>query len=365
MSVRDYGYMRMAYGLARKAIGRVSPNPYVGAVIVRSGEIVGSGFHEGPGKPHAEVVALRQAGARARGATLYVTLEPCVHWGRTPPCVEALVEARLARVVVSDLDPNPLVLRKGVARLRREGLRVECGLLADENRKLNEAYLKYITRRVPFVILKTAISLDGRMATRTGESRWVSSAAARDYVHLLRGECDAVMAGINTVLRDDPRLTVRHAQGGGRAVVRVVLDSDLRLPPRAKLLATLDRGGVIVFAGERAPVRRQADLEKRGARVVRVPGRGGRLDLRAVLSKLGSLEIASVLVEGGGLLAADFLERRLADKLLLVVAPKLIGGREAPAFVAGRGAARMSGALELRCVRTFRLGPDTVVEGYL
>ncbi len=364
MNIEDYGYMRMAYGLARKAVGRVSPNPYVGAVIVRRGAIVGTGYHDGPGRPHAEVVALRQAGGRAQGATLYVTLEPCVHWGRTPPCVDSLLAAGLRRVVISELDPNPLVLKRGAARLRREGLTVEWGLLAEENRRLNEAYIKYITRRTPFVTVKAAVSLDGRMATRTRESQWISSAAAREYAHFLRGECDSLMVGINTVLRDDPQLTIRRPRGNDKPLTRVVVDSSLRFPPRARLISTQARGKVIVFTRDDASRRKAKILEKKGITVVRVPGKAGRLDLGAVLAWLGSNEISSVLIEGGSTLTSTVLEERLADKVLLTIAPKLIGGRGAPAFVAGRGTARLSEAMALKSVRSFALGPDIIVEGY-
>ncbi len=365
MNLEDYGYMRMAYALARKAPGRVSPNPYVGAVLVREGTIIGTGYHEGPGCPHAEVVALRRAGRRAQGATLYVTLEPCVHWGRTPPCVDSLISARLRRVVVSSVDPNPLVRKRGLARLKREGIEVECGLLGEENRRLNETYSKYITRRLPFITIKAAVSLDGRMATRTGESRWVSSPAAREYAHLVRSENDALMVGVGTVLSDDPRLTIRLPRRKARPLTRVVLDTDLRFPSRARLASTLDQGPLVIFSGPGAPVRKAGALRRRGIQVVTVRARDGRLDLEAVLSWLGRQEISSVLVEGGSRLAASVLDQRLADKVLLFLAPKLVGGPGAPAFVAGRGAVRMPGAVELRNVRTFSIGPDTIVEGYV
>lgn len=365
MTFEDYGYMRMAYGLARKAVGRVSPNPYVGAVIVRGGAIVGTGYHDGPGRPHAEVVAVGRAGRLAKGATMYVTLEPCVHWGRTPPCVDSLLAAGLRRVVISDLDPNPLVLKRGLARLRREGLEVDWGLLAEENRCLNEAYIKYITRSIPFVTVKAAVSLDGRMATRIGESQWISSAAAREYAHLLRRECDALMVGINTILRDDPLLTIRHPGGKGKSLTRVVIDSGLRFPPGARLVSTRGKGKVIVFSGKDAPDRKAESLRRKGITIVRVPGRAGRLDLQAVLAWLGSNEIASVLIEGGSALASTVLEERLADKVLLTISPKLLGGKDAPAFIAGEGTARMSEAMRLKSVRSFALGPDIIVEGYL
>jgi diaminohydroxyphosphoribosylaminopyrimidine deaminase/5-amino-6-(5-phosphoribosylamino)uracil reductase len=366
MNAADYGYMQMAYGLAEKAVGRASPNPYVGAVIVRDGVIVGSGFHEGPGLPHAEIVALRRAGRRAVGATAYLTLEPCVHWGRTPPCIDSVIEARLKRVVVSDFDPNPLVYKKGVRRLRQNGVKVETGLLAARNRRLNEAYIKYITRRVPFVTVKAAVTLDGRMATRAFDSRWISSQAARDYVHLLRGEGDALMVGINTVLRDDPLLTVRHPRWKNKSLARVILDSRLRLPLKARVLTTRSRGKVFVFTRKDSSPAKAEALAKAGASVVRLPGARGRVDLAAALEWLGRNEVAGLLVEGGGTLASSFFERRLADKVLLVFSPKLVGGREAPAFIAGdKGAALLKDGIILKDTRSFGLGPDLFMEGYL
>jgi diaminohydroxyphosphoribosylaminopyrimidine deaminase/5-amino-6-(5-phosphoribosylamino)uracil reductase len=366
MNSLDYGYMQMAYGLAEKAIGRASPNPYVGAVIVRDGIIVGSGFHEGPGLPHAEIVALRLAGRRAERATAYITLEPCVHWGRTPPCINSVLAARLKRVVVSDLDPNPLVYKKGVRRLVQSGVKVETGLLAARNRRLNEAYIKYITRRTPFVTVKAAVTLDGRMATRAFDSRWISSEAARDYIHLLRGESDALMVGIDTVLRDDPLLTVRHPQWKDKSMARAIIDSRLRLPLKARVLSTLDRGRVFVFTRKDSSRAKAEALEKAGASVVRLPGAGDRVNLSAALAWLGRNEIAGLLVEGGGRLASSFFQRRLVDKVLLVFSPKLVGGREAPAFIAGdKGVARLKDGIVLKGIRAFALGPDLIMEGYL
>ncbi len=366
MNYEDYGFMRMAYGLAERAVGKASPNPYVGAVIVKNGIIVGSGFHEGPGRPHAEIAALRQAGRRAEHATAYITLEPCVHWGRTPPCVDSLIEARLRRVVVSDLDRNPLVFKKGLGRLQREGIKVEEGLLRDWNRILNEVYIKYITRRVPFIALKAAMTLDGRMATRTYDSRWISAGVTRDYIHLLRGEYDALMVGIKTILRDDPRLTVRHPHWPTKRLIRVIVDSRLSLPPEAQVLRTLDLGQVLVFTRADSSRQKAEALERAGARVIRVRGAGRRVDLRAVLAWLGGNDIAGVLVEGGATLASALLQDRLADKLILTLSPKLVGGKTAPAFVAGeKGASRLAEALSLKRARSFALGPDIIVEGYL
>jgi diaminohydroxyphosphoribosylaminopyrimidine deaminase/5-amino-6-(5-phosphoribosylamino)uracil reductase len=209
-NLRDVAYLDMAYGLAEKALGFASPNPLVGAVVVKKDRIIGLGYHEGAGRPHAEIMALEQARRHSAGSTLYVTLEPCVHWGRTPPCVDAIIKARLKRVVVSALDPNPHVFQKGIQKLKEAGLEVEAGLLRERNERLNEAYAKYITRKIPFMALKAAVSLDGRIATKAFDSRWISSAEMREYIHLLRGEYDAVMIGASTLIRDDPRLTARH-----------------------------------------------------------------------------------------------------------------------------------------------------------
>ena len=360
----DAAYLEMAYGLAEKAVGRTSPNPCVGAVIVRDGRIVGYGHHEAAGEPHAEIIALRRAGARAKGATLYVTLEPCVHWGRTPPCVDAVLAAGFRRIVISALDPNPVVYGKGARRLRGAGLDVSVGLLAGRNRRLNEAPSKYLTRGVPFVTLKAALSLDGKMATRSRDARWISSAATRDYIHLLRAEHDALLLGLGTVLADDPRLTIRHALWPGKALTRVILDADLRLPLRARLLSTLDRGPVLVFARAGRRDGKRDALLRRGAEIIPVPGHGPDLDPARVLACLGERGIASVLVEGGGRVATSFLEAHLVDKALFTFSPLLIGGRDAVSVFGGEGAAKVKDAFALRSVSAFRIGPDTVLEGY-
>jgi diaminohydroxyphosphoribosylaminopyrimidine deaminase/5-amino-6-(5-phosphoribosylamino)uracil reductase len=361
---RDAAFMEMAYGLAEKGAGRTSPNPCVGAVIVKDGRVIGHGHHEGPGRPHAEIVALRRAGPRANGATLYVTLEPCVHWGRTPPCVGPVLSAGFRRIVISALDPNPLVAGRGARRLKRSGMDVEVGLLAARNGRLNEAVSNYVTRGVPFVTLKAAVSLDGKLAARSGDARWISSAAARDYMHLVRAENDALLVGIGTVLADNPRLTVRHALWPDKAFTRVVLDAELRMPPRARLLSMHRRGRVLVFARDGAARAKRDALARRGAEIVELPQRGGRFDLSRVLAELGRRDIASLMVEGGGQVATSFLEARLADKAIFTLAPLLIGGRDAVQVFGGEGAARIKDALALRSVTAFRIGADTVLEGY-
>ena len=261
----------MAYGLAEKARGRTSPNPCVGAVIVTAGRIVGFGYHEEAGKPHAEIIALARAGRQAKGATIYLTLEPCVHWGRTPPCADSLIRAGLKRAVISAVDPNPLMNGRGIRALKGAGIEVSTGGLREKNQRLNEAYLKFITRKVPFVTLKAAASLDGRIAAKTGHSRWISSAAARESVHLLRGEQDAILVGSGTVLQDDPFLTVRHRLWPGKRIMRVVLDTRLRTPRDARILSSPSHGRVLIFTGPQVPERKVKALESKGAEVIRVP----------------------------------------------------------------------------------------------
>jgi len=362
--IQDADYLEMCYALAEKARGHTSPNPYVGAVIVRAGRVVGWGYHEKAGKPHAEVTALERAGRHARGATAYITLEPCVHWGRTPPCIDRVRQSGLKRVVVSDYDPNPQVHRKGIRRMRDAGIQVSVGLLKEKNRKLNEVYFKFVTQKVPFVILKAAVSLDGKIATSTSASQWISSPATREYIHLVRGEYDAVLVGINTIIRDDPMLTVRHSHWRGKKQLRIILDSGLRLPLRARILETLSRGDVLIFTGPHVPPRKRKALEKKGARIVSVSLSQARLDLREVLAWLARHEISSVLVEGGGRVHTDFLEKRLADKFLVTVSPKLIGGNRAPTFLQGKGIQSMEDAQGLRGIREFRIQDDILIEGY-
>ncbi len=362
--LNDIGYLEMAYNLAEKARGWASPNPYVGAVAVRRGAIVGYGYHERPGKPHAEAVALERASRLARGCTFYITLEPCVHWGRTPPCAEAVIRARPSRVVVSSHDPNPIVFRRGVRRLRAAGIDVSIGLLKERNVALNESYIKHITRGLPFVTLKAALSLDGRTATRTHDSRWISSSQTRDYVHLLRGEQDAIMVGIRTILKDDPLLTVRHPQWAGKRVFRIILDSRLRFPLRARILSTLSEGGIIVFTTRGASPRKRGLLEKRGIEVVEIPGLRRPVNIAAVLPHLGKRGITSVLVEGGSRLLTAMIEGRLADKLFLTISPRIIGGSAAPSFLEGEGVRRVQDSWPIQRVSSFTIGNDTVIEGY-
>lgn len=348
--------MRRALALARRGRGGVSPNPMVGCVLVKNGRPVAEGWHARFGGPHAEPAALAKAGARARGATAYVTLEPCCrHAGKkTPPCTEALVSAGVRKVVAAMRDPNPRVSGKGLAELRRAGVAAECGLLEEEALRLNRGFVSLMRRGRPYVILKAGASLDGRVETSARESKWITSGDARLLGRRMRGEVDAILAGAGTVLSDDPRLT---AADGLPDPVRVVLDSRLRIPRRARVLN--GRGRCLVMASPSAPRR---DLGP-SAEVVRVrAGRRG-LDLRAVLRELAKRGIASVLVEGGPRVHTAFLEAGLVDEVHLFLSPRLIGGEGARSFFEGRGFARLSGTPTLSDLSVRRVGPDILITG--
>ena len=330
-------FMRLALEEASRGLGRTAPNPAVGAVLVRGGKVVGRGHHARAGSPHAEIEALRQAGARARGADLYTTLEPCDHFGRTPPCSLAVIEAGVRRVFVGSRDPNPLVDGKGTARLRRAGIEVVAGLLRPECDALNAPWFRFIGSGRPFVTLKVAATLDGRIATRAGDSRWVSGPEARAWVHRLRDRVDAVLVGRGTAQADDPRLTTRLPGGGGHDPLRVVLDTDLRLPASLRLFRQRSAARTLVVHA----ARRERDLGPRVELLRCARGPGG-LELGAVLDRLAERGVVHLLVEGGGAVAAGFLAAGLVDRLALVLAPRLLGGGLSWGGEAGPD--RMSGA---------------------
>lgn len=361
-----FDYMLKALELAGRAVGSSSPNPAVGAVLVRDGQIVGAGYTQPPGGPHAEIVALRQAGDAARGATLYVTLEPCSHVGRTGPCAEALLAAGVAEVHVATLDPSPWVNGSGLRALQEAGVRVVLGERAREAERLNEAYFHWVRTGRPFVTAKWAMTLDGKVATHTGSSRWVSGTRARALVGSWRRQADAVLVGVGTVLRDDPLLTARAADGAllDRQPRRVVLDSRLRLPPTARLLQA-EGGPVLVLTTEHGPAEAAARLEAAGATVIRVPARRERVDLCAALQELGRHAVTSVLVEAGPTLLGALFEDGLVDKVAAFIAPKIAGGTAAPTPVGGAGVAEMAQALALADLSCERVGDDLLVVGYL
>ena len=358
--------MRLALSLGEAALGQTGTNPAVGCVVVKGGRIVGMGAHLERGKAHAEAHALDMAGDEAEGATVYVTLEPCAHYGRTPPCAERLARAKVARVVIGAKDPNPLVAGRGIAFLRERGVDVEVGVLEEEARRLHEPFFRSIETGRPFVAVKAAMSLDGRIAAPGGDSKWITNAASRAFVQRLRHRHQAVMVGVGTVLADDPRLTVRgngEDRAEKRQPLRIVVDSLLRTPPRAALLAPRDDGepAAIILTTAAAPERARRELEARGAEIV-VAGGGPRVDLEMALRKLYERGIGSVLAEGGGTLNGALLGRRLADRVYAFIAPKIIG-TGGPSGFEFPGAERLSAAIALKNVKVTEFEGDVLVEG--
>ncbi len=354
--------MARALALARRGEALASPNPMVGAVLVRGSRVVGEGFHTYEGLRHAEIIALAQAGDAARGATLFLNLEPCCHTGRTGPCTDAIREAGVRRVVAAMVDPNPRVAGRGLRQLQRAGLIVAVGLRESEARRLNEAFAKWIATGRPLVTLKSALTLDGRIASQEPGERWITSKQSREEVQNLRHASDAVLTGIGTVLADDPRLTDRTGRPRRRKLLRVVLDSRLRLPPRSKLVKSAD-GDVLVFTSRSAKSRRARALRDAGVEVVEIESRQNRLDLRAVLRQLGKREILSVLIEAGATLNGAALAAGVIDKMVLFYSSKILGSDAVPMVHAGaRALARLPA---LRHLTLGRFGPDIAVEGYL
>ena len=366
--MQDEDFMRVALNLARNATGRTSPNPLVGAVIVREGRIVGAGWHRKAGTPHAEIHALNMAGDLASDATLYVTLEPCSHHGRTGPCAEAVVKAGIKRCVIAMEDPNPKVAGKGIAILEQVGIEVRCGVLEEEARELNEVFLKWITSKRPFVVLKTAMSLDGKIATATGKSQWITGEAARRRGHEFRDIYDSILVGIGTVLADDPSLTTRLPDGAGKNPVRIVVDSQARTPLTAKVITDGQARTIIAVSGQ-APVHRIVALREAGAEVIEAFDKSksdlSKVDLSILMEKLGAMEISSVYVEGGGTVNFSLLKAGLVDKVYAFIAPKLIGGREALTPVEGEGFAELTEAVELERTTVETIGQDILLTGYV
>ncbi|MCL5264444.1 MAG: bifunctional diaminohydroxyphosphoribosylaminopyrimidine deaminase/5-amino-6-(5-phosphoribosylamino)uracil reductase RibD [Chloroflexi bacterium] len=361
-------FMQRALDLARNAQGRTSPNPPVGAVVVKGGQIIGEGHTQPAGSWHAEVMALRQAGDAARGATMYVTLEPCCHYGRTPPCAQALIAAGLAEVHVATLDPNPRVSGNGLNELEGAGIIVRLGEAEDEAKEIVEGFAKYITTGTPFFTLKWAMSLDGKIATRTGESKWITGESARAFAHRLRDANDAIIVGMNTVLLDDPQLNVRVETGRAHRQsdpLRVVVDTAGRIPLDAQLLSPALAGRTLIATTERCDQARREEIARRGAEALVLPESRGRVDLSALAHALAARGIVNVMVEGGGALLASMLEEGLADKVYAFVGPKIIGGREAPGPIGGAGTAAIAEVPRLERTSFQRLGEDHVIVGYI
>jgi diaminohydroxyphosphoribosylaminopyrimidine deaminase/5-amino-6-(5-phosphoribosylamino)uracil reductase len=360
-------YMEQALSLARLALGQASPNPAVGAVVVKKGVVVGQGYTQPPGSHHAEVLALKQAGKEARGGVMYVTLEPCCHYGRTPPCSRAITAAGIGEVHMAMLDPNPLISGRGKGELEKEGIKTHLGEHEEQAREINEAYTKFITTGIPFVTAKFAISLDGKIATRKGDSRWISGSEARKYVHNLRYTTDAIMAGVNTVLADDPHLTTRCCGGRGgtarKQPLRVVVDGEGRTPLTAQVFK--QPGKTLLALGRKATPDEGAAFARAGAEIVELPATKGLVDLEKLMAALGERQVTSVLVEGGGILFGSLFDRGLVDKVIAFIAPIIIGGAEARTAVAGSGVDKVADSFRLERVRVERFGDDLAVSGYV
>ncbi len=360
--MQDEIFMEKALMLARRGLGKTSPNPMVGALVVKNGKILGKGYHGEYGGAHAEVIALRNAKRDVRGASMYVTLEPCCHHGWTPPCVYAILEAGVTEVVIGTPDPNPKVNRRGIHILRGRGIRVKVGVLEERCRKLNEAYFKFMRTGIPFVTLKFAQSLDGRIATKRGSSQWISSPDTLRFAHKLRATHDGVLVGVGTALADDPSLTVRLVKGGNPQ--RIIVDGRLRIPLTAKVLNDERVDRTIIVAEEGANRKKVRAVQDRGAEILWVTrNRRGQLNLNDLLKQLGKMGVTSVLVEGGARVITSFLRERLADKVIIVMAPKLIGeGIEAIGDLEVR---KLGDAVQIFGMKMRRLGEDIVIEGYL
>ena len=366
MDAAHITFMERALALARQATGRTSPNPLVGAVIVKDSKIIGEGYHQKAGTPHAEIHALNAAGENAKGATLYTTLEPCCHWGRTPPCTAAVINAGIAYVYIAEVDPNPNVAGKGVRQLENAGIHVHTGICQQEAEDLNEVHRKYIQTGMPFVILKTAMSLDGKIATAAGESQWITSEASRQRGHEIRDVVDAILVGRGTVERDNPALTTRLQGKQGQDAIRVVLDSHGRTPTNARIFNVESDAGVILAVTPDAPTENVKALEKAGAEVITVSELHGKVCFKTLMAILGSREITSVLIEGGGEINASAVAAGIVDKVMCFIAPKLIGGRNAPGPIGGDGFPKLSDVPHLQRIRVTPMSEaDFLIEGHL
>jgi len=362
-NVNHEKFMRLALKLAQKATGLTNPNPLVGAVVVNEGKVLGRGYHRAAGLPHAEVMALKRAGPGACGATLYVNLEPCCHFGQTPPCVDNIKACGIKEVVFAMRDPNPLNNGKGAQLLRQYGIKVVSGVLEEEAKAINQVFIKYVTKQLPFVTVKIAQSLDGKIATASGDSRWISSRASRKFSHKLRRQVDAILVGINTVLKDNPLLSCRYL---GRLYKKqpkkVILDSQLRLLPNLKIFSPHSPAPVIIATTPLAPLKKVASFKKR-AQLIITKEKENRVDLQDLFKELARQGIAHVLIEGGGEIIASALEKRLVDRMIIIVSSKIIGGRDAPTAVEGEGAMKIKECARLEDIKFKKIGSELVIEG--
>jgi diaminohydroxyphosphoribosylaminopyrimidine deaminase/5-amino-6-(5-phosphoribosylamino)uracil reductase len=359
----DKVFMQIALELAAKGKGRTSPNPMVGAVIVKGNKIIASDYHRKAGKPHAEILALKKAGRKSKGATLYVSLEPCCHSEKkTPPCTKEIIKSGIQKVVAAMPDPNPKVSGKGIEELQKAGIKTVVGVMKNEAIKLNEAFSKFITKKEPFVILKIAQSLDGKIATAKGESKWITGTMARKHVHRKRKEIDALLVGIGTVKMDNPSLDCRIS--GSVNPYRVIVDSSLQIPLNAKVLKR-DDGKTIIATTQKSSKKKIGSLTKRGIKILIVRDKQGRVDLKSLMKKLGKLDITSIMIEGGGTIASSAFSSRIVDKVMFFIAPKIIGGVDAIPSIGGKSPAFLKNAYKLQNINIMNFGEDILIEGYL
>ena len=354
-------YMSLAMRQARQASGKTFPNPLVGALVVKRGQVIARGYHKKVGLPHAEVVAISLAGRQAKGATLYVTLEPCSHFGHTPPCTDMIISSGIKQVIIGMLDPNPLNNAKGIKILREHGIKVEIGFLEDKLKWMNESFIKYITQKIPYITVKVGQSLDGKIATYRGNSQWITSDRAREYVHRIRDKFDAIMVGVNTILRDNPKL---QAMSLSKRLTKIIVDSHLSIPCQAQ---ALQDPPIIIATLREAPGQETAnrDILSLKAHILEVKAKEGLVNLRDMMKKLARLKITNILVEGGGTLIGSLFDEGLVDKVLFFISPKIIGGKEAISSVMGKGIAHPDKAFRLKRVSLRRIGQDFLIEGYV
>lgn len=357
-------YMRRALSLARKGEGRVSPNPMVGAVIVKDNKIIGEGYHEYYGGSHAEINAIQSSMEDIRDAEMYVTLEPCSHYGKTPPCAEALIKRGIKKVYVAMFDPNPLVSGKGIEMLRNAGIHVEVDILKEEAEKLNEIFIEYITTKKPFVVMKTASTLDGKIAAHTGDSKWISCTESRKYVHNLRNRYKGIMVGVNTIIMDNPFLTTRLEEGGVDPI-RIIIDSTGRIPLDSNVFNKKSSSEIIVVVSELADKEKIKKIEDVGANVIVTPIRENKVDLNFLMSALGERGIDSILLEGGGTLNFSAIREGIVHKVISFVSPKIVGGKTSLTSVEGEGIPYVKDAVKLKELKTYNIGEDIVIEGYI
>ena len=360
--MKDIDFMQMALDLALKARGQTSPNPLVGAVIVKGNRIISKGYHRRCGSDHAEVVALTKAGRRARGAKLYVTLEPCSHYGRTPPCVHKIIDSGIKEVVVGMKDPNPVNNGTSIRILKCAGVKVKVGFLENELRKANEAFVKYITQKMPFVVVKSAQTLDGKIAAANGQSKWITSSGTRRFARYLRNDFDAMMVGVNTVLKDDPRL---NPAPPSKKIKKIILDGTLRVKYGMNLFKDTAPANILIATTRRANKNKLNFLSNKGINVMICPDIKGKINLPWLLKRLAAFEITSVLIEGGAEVVGSAIKEKVADKALIFIAPKLIGDQTAKGSVIGMNIKNVNQAIRLKDLSFWRIGEDILVEGYI